>query len=266
MKTIIAVLAVLLLAVSSAQAATVLMDEDFNSLPEHVDLDTVPGWTNNLGSGVGPLFTTYRDIDPVDVGRGIHKYEWEYLWSDYSYAIDPHDALGPGEFYRFDSFWHVIDGPVNQLACSLTRLMFSDGRQIHLYFDPNEDITQEIYAETEPDGLFERNRISNNRIYPGVEGDLRLRLDVGPDGVLAYYDAGGGWIQQGQALASDDARFSFTGGIASVRVELFSFTNLDWPQADSFSLTVESSAPTPEPATICLLALAGTVLLAGRRR
>ncbi len=263
MKKIIAVLVVLLLAVSSAQAVTVLMDENFDSLPEHVDLDTLSGWTNNNGTGVFPIFTTYRDIDPVDVGRGIHKYEGEYGWSNYSYAVSD-VTLGAGEFYRYDSFWHVTDGPVNWGAASLTKLLFSDGRTIEYYWDADYgDMSFEIWDSG-------GSRILKNRIYPLGQGDIRLRIDVGPDGVTASYDMGavGSWVEQGQHLATENPLFGFAGGITEVNVQLFSYTNLDWPQADSLRLTVESSAAAaiPEPATICLLALAATVLLARRRR
>ncbi len=266
MKKIIAVLTVLLLAVSSAQAVTVLMDEDFDSADYHVDLDTLPGWTNNNGydvngDAINQIMTTYRDIEPVDVGRGIYKFEGEYSWADYSYAVSD-VTLGPGEFYRFESFWHVTDGPANSNASMLTKLVHSDGRSIEYYWNANGDaMSHEIWDSS-------GTRILKNRIYPLGQGDIRFRIDVNADGVIGSYDLGadGSWVEQGQALATENPDFGFAGGIVEVNVQLFSYTELDWPQADTLILTVESSAPIPEPATICLLTLAGTVLLARRRR
>ena len=136
MKKIIAVLAVLLLAVSSAQAVTVLMDENFDSADYHVDLDTLPGWTNDNGSGVFPIRTTLLPDTPVDgPTRGIEKFEGEYFTSFYEYAVSD-VTLGAGEYYRYESYWHVIDGEVNQHATGVTRLRHSDDRVIQWYFDP----------------------------------------------------------------------------------------------------------------------------------
>ncbi len=263
MKKIIGVLALVLLFTASTQAATVLMDENFDSADYHVDLDTLPGWTNDHGSGVAPIFTTYRDIEPVDGGRGIYKFEGEYAWSNYSYAIAPHADLSPGEFYRFESYWHVTDGPANQLACVQGEIHHSDGRRAAWYYDPGEDLVAVISDE--------ENNLYRDDLLPAPSvTDIRLRIDLDPDGVTWWYNLGeapgSGWVLFTQALASDDPLLDLTGDITKVRVGLFSFTELDWPQADSFSLTVESSAAIPEPATLAVLALGGFAVLLRRKR
>ena len=344
MKKIIAVLAVLLLAVSSAQAVTVLMDQNFDSASDHVELDTIQGWTNNNGHwqdgrGVNKIMTTYPDIEPVDAGKGIHRYEppeeTVFLTADYEYAIDDSVVLGASSYYRYESFWHVTDGPINDNATGLTRLRHTDGRVIQWSFDAGETgwkagymnlsvLTSEAGTEIKNINL----PVSNTPMI-----DVRVRIDVNAAGVTAWYNPGeapgSGWVLLGQALASEDSRLGFTGGLEAVEIELYSDTNLDWPFADSFSLIVDStggipgdfdldgdvdgvdfgkwqtgypmasgaslidgdadgdgdvdgvdfgiwqenyptnlggSAAIPEPATICLLALAGTVLLARRRR
>ncbi len=341
MKKIIAVLVVLLLAVSSAQALTVLMDENFDSADDHVDLDTLPKWTNNNGSDTETIFTSYPDIEPVDSGRGIHKYgypeitEFDFSW--YEYEINAAVTLGAGEYYRYESFWHVTDGPINDNAYAVTRRRHTDDRVIQWTFDAGEATWKPGYMELSIwTGYWWESGVEIKSINLPVSNtpmiDVRVRIDVNAAGVTAWYNPGeapgSGWILLGEALASEDSRLGFSGGLEAVEIELYSDTNLDWPFADTFSLIVDAPAlpgdvdgsgyvdgtdrdliianwgkspatrgegdlnndnavtgldytevitywntgtpgepgAIPEPATICLLALAGTVLLAGRRR
>ena len=260
MKKIIAVLAVLLLAVSSAQAVTVLMDENFDSANQWVDIDALalPGWTNNHGSGVLQIRTTYPDIEAVDVGRGIFKYGYEsdpeetLFTSFYEYAIDDSVALGPSSFYRYESYLHVTDGPIgDQDANAVTRLRHTDGRLIQWAFDAGEVTWQDGYLDlsiwTSAAGTEIKSinlPLSNNPMY-----DVRVRIDVDANGVTAWYNPGeapgSGWVLFGQALASEDSRLGFTGGLEAVEVELYNVTALDRAQADTFSLIVDTTGGIP---------------------
>ncbi len=150
MKKIIAVLVVLSLAVSSAQALTVLMDENFDSATQWQDIEAI-GWTNNNGASEIQIRTTYPDIEAVDVGRGIFQYgfddEPEGLPGHYEYDINDAVTLGAGEFYRYESFWHVTDGPTSQDAYAVTRLRHTDDRVIQWTFDAGEVSWQNGYLE-----------------------------------------------------------------------------------------------------------------------
>ncbi len=259
MRKTIAVLVVLLLAVSSAQAVTVLMDENFDSANQWVDIDTLAllGWTNNHGSGVLQIRTTYPDIEAVDVGRGIFKYGYEddleetLFTSFYEYEIDDSVALGAGQYYRYESFWHVTDGPTSQDANAVTRLRHTDGRLIQWAFDAGEVTWQDGYLDlsiwTSAAGTEIKSinlPLSNNPMV-----DLRVRIDVDAAGVTVWYNPGeapgSGWVLFGQALASEDSRFGFTGGLEAVEVELYNVTALDRPQADTFSLIVDGAPGIP---------------------
>ncbi len=256
MKKWITMLALVLLFTASAQAATILMNETFDAAADGVDLDTLTGRVNTVGSGVVRLVTTTVPGDEVEGStRGFSQDPTSLIgWSStYSYAVS-NVTLGAGEFYRYESFWHVLDDENYSSGAALTQLIHSDGRKIQYYWDAGADLTQDIRNAG-------GSRINRIRVFPGNPGDIRLRLDVGPDGVIASYDIGSGWVETGQALASDNALFGFAGGITDVTVQLYGFSNVNMAQGDTFNLTV-----LPEPATLAVLALGGLAVLLRRKR
>ena len=251
MYKLITILALVLLFTASAQA-TVLMDETFDTGTQYADLDTLPGWVNNNGSGINHILITDSIVDD---GLGIYKHDGGGQFTDYSYTI-ANAPLGAGEFYRFEYFVSVIDGPTNQSAAAQVLLEHSDGRSFRWFFDTAETLNADIY-----DGGNRINRISQTPMFDAAQTDLRLRLDLDATGVTASRDTGGGMLAMGQALATTDSRFSVTGGISNVRVKLFNYTSQDRPEADTFSLRV-----VPEPATLTLLTLGGLAALLRRKR
>ena len=257
MKKIIGVLALVLLFTASTQAAVVLMDENFDGAAPDVDLDTLPGWVNNNGAGVGVIQTSNSSVEPVDVGRGISLEQdaANYnVWTSYSYAVSD-VTLGAGEFYRFEAFFDVHDSELNSSSAVQAGLTHSDGRSIGLYIDPLDDLTQDT------DSRDQGGARKRHRIYPDISGEIRVRMDVGPDGVQSWYDNGAGWVWIGEALASENATWGFTGGIVDVGVTLFAYEGTSAPDADTFSLVV-----LPEPATLAVLALGGFAVLLRRKR
>ncbi len=257
MKKTIAVLVVLLMAVGSAQGVTVLMDEDFNSAASGVDLDTLTGWTNSLGAGSATILTSVPGIEPIDVGRGI-SYDASVNpggWATYNRAVS-NVSLGAGEFYRFEGFWDVHDSTDSSNSTVLSTIQHSDGRQVQLYINPGDDLTQDTDSRMVSGGARKRHRI-----FPNISGEIRVRQDFGPDGVQSWYDNGAGWVLIGEALATENATWGFSGGMVIFELGMSAWEPLSAPDGDSFSLVVM-----PEPATLAVLALGGLAALLRRKR
>jgi hypothetical protein len=249
MKKVIAILAFVLLFTASAQAAF-LMDENFNSAAQSVDVDTLPGWVNNKGSGV-EWFRTTQASDSVDGGTlGIEKKQSGGDWGSYSYDIS--HTLGAGESYRFEAYL-VAENDHASTAHNL-RVYHSDGRRTQFYFDGAAELDWAIYDAGS-------TKIHNDNVSTSSMV-ARVAFDIGPDGVTAWYDETGGtsWVKLGDALATSNSDFGFD-GIGEVNSQMYTAQTASKVRADSFSLTT-----IPEPSTLALLALGSLAALFRRKR
>ncbi len=246
MKKLITMLALVLLFAASAQAATVtvLMDENFDSYAVDVDPATVSGsgWVNVRGAGWEMLTVAGVDggtvgVRPTDAAATITTYP-----SVYSYAISD-VTLGAGEFYRFEAYMDV-PGSGNQEMVSLV-LTHSDGRLIYYTLNSSRGglLTMDVYEDT-----IGWNRFARLREVVGDSVSAHVRLDIGPDGVIASYDMGIGWVEQGQALVigdpedpeDDEPGLGFTGGLVELQVLFQTNSPAALVYADSLKLTVEA--------------------------
>jgi hypothetical protein len=249
MKKTIAVLVVLLLAAASAEAAF-LMNETFDTAAQQVDVDTLPGWVNNNGSSV-EWFRTTQVSDAVDGGTlGIEKKQSGGSWGSYSYDIS--HTLGAGESYRFEAYLEAQNGHTD--TAHNLRIYHSDGRRTQFYFDGAAELDWAIYDAGS--SKIHNANVSTSSLV------VRVALDIGPDGVTAWYDLSGGtsWVSLGDALATSNSDFGFD-GIGEVNSQMYTAQTASKVRADSFSLTT-----IPEPSTLALLALGSLAALFRRKR
>ncbi len=242
MKKLITVLALVLLFTASTQAATILMDEDFDSATGGVDLSTLAGWT---ASGVAILTAS-----PVDGGTmGIQGAAGSGL---YSYALTD-SGLAAGEFYRFEAYLDIPDttnGAMVHLQVSETGL----AKHFQIVLEDDGTLTQDVYISS-GGGSGSRARV----MLPSASSyAIRARLDISASGIVSSYDDGSGW----QALGSTAVGASAP--LVNMRAYLWSAGGgglAGTAQADTISVVV-----LPEPATLAVLALGGFAVLLRRKR
>ena len=244
MKKLIATLALVLLFTASAQAATIVVDENFDSAAEQVNVDTLLGWTNIGPAGEDFEFRTTQSGEGDGGTIGIEKKKSGGNWGSYSYDVS--HTLGAGESYRFEAYLECMD--VWTGTSNLLRLYNAAGDRTQFYYDTNAELDWAIYTAG-------GSKVHNDDVFSSST-KIRVAWDISPTSITAWYDLTGGtsWTKLGT-----DSSVGL-GDIKSMNVQFYTAQTASKVRADSLSLTV-----IPEPATMGLLIMGALALLRRRR-